>query len=148
MANGVDRDLSDYYRLANLILTPSDDFDSACREDVYQIMLGSRPEEHEAITRGAEGVKIAVSWDRAVDVIPAGGGKGVSILKILEYFDLDASRAMAFGDSYNDLEMLQAVGVGVAMGNAPAQLKEVANRVCGHVSQDGIYHFCQEQGLI
>ena len=147
-ANGIDEDLADYYRLANLTLTVADDFDVACQEDVYQIMLGCRPADHAAIIRGAADVKIAISWDRAADVIPVSSGKGSAIAKILQYFHLDASEAMAFGDSYNDWEMLQAVGTGVAMGNAPAQLKETADDVCGHVSEDGIYHYCIEHGLI
>lgn len=147
-ANGIDEDLNDYYRLANLALTVAEDFETACREDVYQIMLGCREADHDAICRGAEGVKIAVSWDRAVDVIPASSGKGTSIVKMLQYFNLDASQAMAFGDSYNDLDMLQAVGTGVAMGNAPERLKAIADDVCGPVSQDGIYRYCLSHGLI
>ena len=147
-ANGIDADLADYYRLADLTLTVADDFDSVCQEDVYQIMLGCRTADHEAIIRDASGVKIAVSWDRAADVIPVSSGKGRSIAKILKYFHLDASEAMAFGDSYNDIEMLQAVGTGVAMGNAAQQLKEIADDVCGHVSEDGIYHYCIDHGLI
>lgn len=71
---------------------------------------GCRPEDHPAIIQGARGVKIAVSWDRAVAVIPANSGKGVAIEKILAYDGLDASQALAFGDSQNDLEMLQVVG--------------------------------------
>ena len=147
-ANGIDADLADYYRLADLTLTVADDFDSVCQEDVYQIMLGCRTADHEAIIRDASGVKIAVSWDRAADVIPVSSGKGRSIAKILKYFHLDASEAMAFGDSYNDIEMLQAVGTSVAMGNAAQRLKEIADDVCGHVSEDGIYHYCIDHGLI
>ena len=147
-ANGLDPDLADYYRLANLELTVAPDFDAACREDVYQILLGCRPADHPAIVRGAQGVKIAVSWDRAVDVIPADSGKGTAIAKILAYYGLDASQALAFGDSQNDLEMIQAVGTGVAMGNASAQLKAIADEVCGAVSEDGIYHYCLTHGLI
>lgn len=147
-ANGIDRDLADYYRLADLTLTVSEQFDAACREDVYQIMLGCRPADHSAILRNAPDVKIAVSWDRAVDVIPRSSGKGSAIHEILRYFHLEASQALAFGDSYNDVEMLQAVGTGVAMGNAPAQLKQIADDICGHVSEDGIYHYCAEHGLI
>lgn len=147
-ANGIDRDLADYYRLANLELTVAEDFEAACRQDVYQVMLGCRPSDHDAIVRNAAGVRIAVSWDRAVDVIPASSGKGISIGKILRHFQLDPSQAMAFGDSYNDVEMLQAVGTGVAMGNAPEALKQVADHICGHVSKDGIYRFCTEKGLI
>ena len=52
------------------------------------------------------------------------------------------------GDGNNDIEILQAVGTGIAMANASEQLKAVADQVCGHVAQDGIYHYCLEQGLI
>ena len=147
-ANGIDQDLADYYQLAGLTLTVDDDFDAACREDVYQIMLGCRNDDHEPILRGTIGVKIAVSWERAVDVIPATGGKGASIQKVLEFFQLDASQALAFGDSYNDIEMLQAVGTGVAMGNAAEKLKTIADDICDSVSNDGIYRYCTEHKLI
>lgn len=147
-ANGIDKDLTDYYLLANLTLTVADDFDSVRHGNVYQMMLGCRPSDHKAILQGTTGVKIAVSWERAADVIPASSGKGTSIAKILKHFNLDASQAMAFGDGYNDMEMLQVVGTGIAMGNAPAPLKEIADDVCGHVSEDGIYHYCLDHGLI
>ena len=147
-ANGWDPDLADYYRLAKLELTVAPDFDAACREDVYQILIGCRKTDHAAIIADAKGVKVAVSWDRAVDVIPASSGKGTAITKVLEHFGLDASQAMAFGDSQNDLEMLKTVGVGVAMGNATTLLKAVADDVCGAVSEDGIYHYCLCRGLI
>ena len=147
-ANGLDPDLADYYRLAKLTLTVAEDFDAACAEDVYQIMLGCREADHPAIIQGTSGVQLAISWDRAVDVIPKTGGKGHAIGQILSYFGLDASQALAFGDGQNDIEALQAVGTGVAMGNAAPQLKAVADFVCGSVSQDGVYHYCVEQGLI
>nr|MBR4281084.1 Cof-type HAD-IIB family hydrolase [Clostridia bacterium] len=147
-ANGIDRDLADYYALADLELTVAPDFDAVCQEAIYQIMLGCRPEDHDAIIRGVQGVKIAISWDRAVDVIPANSGKGAAITKILDHFGLDASQALAFGDGQNDLDMLQAVGTGIAMGNAAVQLKAVADDVCGAVSEDGIYHYCVSHGLI
>lgn len=147
-ANGTDKDLSDYYLLADLTLTVADDFDSVRQGSVYQMMLGCRPADHEAIIQGTTGVKIAVSWERAADVIPISSGKGTSIVKILKHFNLDAAEAMAFGDSYNDIEMLQAVGTGVAVGNAADRLKEVADDVCGPVSEDGIYNYCLDHGLI
>jgi len=147
-ANGFDRDLSDYYLLANLKLTAADDFDSVQQGNVYQMMIGCQPADHKAILQGVTSVKLAVSWERAVDVIPVYSGKGTSIAKILNHFHLDASEAIAFGDSYNDIEMLQAVGTGIAMGNAAARLKEVADDICGAVSEDGIYHYCIRHGLI
>lgn len=147
-ANGIDGDLADYYRLAGLNLTVADDFASACEEDVYQIMLGCREPEYASIIGGVDSVKLAVSWDRAADVIPVSSGKGAAIGKIFRYFHLDSSQAMAFGDSYNDIEMLQIVGTGVAMGNAAEAIQAIADDVCGAVSEEGIYHYCVDHGLI
>jgi len=48
----------------------------------------------------------------------------------------------------DDLEMLKAVGHGIAMGNASDELKEIAEEVCGHVAEDGIYYYCKEHGMI
>lgn len=147
-ANRYSDELAGYYALAGKVLTVAEDFEEVSREDVYQIMVGCRECDHPALTAGAEGIKLAISWDRAVDVIPATSGKGASIGKILEYYGLEPSQAMAFGDSYNDLELLQTVGIGVAMGNAPEALKAVADDVCGSVGDDGIYHYCVRNALI
>ena len=44
--------------------------------------------------------------------------------------------------------MLQAVGTGIAMENGSNELKAVADDICGHVAEDGVYHYCVEHGLI
>ena len=147
-ANGFDEDLNGYYRQAGLELTVDNDFETACQEDIYQVMAGSTKSQQEAFLRGTHKVKLAISWERAVDVIPLSGGKGVAVSEILKFFHLDASEAIAFGDSHNDIEMLQAVGTGIAMGNASPQLKAIADHICGAVSEDGIYHYCVDNGLI
>ena len=41
----------------------------------------------------------------------------------------------AFENSYNDIEILQAVGTGITIGNTAEQLKEIADDICGHVSE-------------
>ena len=55
---------------------------------------------------------------------------------------------MAFGDGNNDLEMFGAVGTCVAMANGSADLKAAATHLCGSCAEDGIYHFCADNGLI
>lgn len=147
-ANGSDEDLADYYALACLELEVADNFEEVARQGVYQMMLGCREWDHPAILKGVDGARIVVAWDRAGDVIPANGGKGVGIQKILDYFGLSREDALAFGDGNNDLDMLVAVGTGVAMGNATPRLKEMADDICGHVADDGIYHYCLARGLI
>lgn len=146
--NGLDKDLADYAAIGNLTLPVAPDFELLCQENIYQLMLGLREPEYPAILEGVTGAKIAAWWDRAVDVIPASGGKGAGVRAVLRHFQLSPENAMAFGDGNNDIEMLEAVGTGVAMGNASEQLQSIADATCGTVAQDGIYAFCMEQGLI
>lgn len=147
-ANGRDEDLIEYFAVVNLEVDVAQDFDAVAQDEVYQIMSGGLREEYEDLLRGVSGAKIAAWWHRAVDIIPAAGGKGRGIEKILEHFGLDRSQVMAFGDGNNDIEMFQAVDHPIAMGNASDTLKALAIDVCGHVAEDGIYHYCIAHGLI
>lgn len=147
-ANGWDEDLAGYYQLAGRELIVSQDFDSVLSEDIYQIMLGCREADHPKIIQGTKGTAITFAWYRAADVISAGSGKAQAIQKILDYYHLDRSQAMAFGDGFNDIEMFQSVGTSVAMGNASDRVKEFADHVCRAVSDDGIYHYCVDHGMI
>lgn len=70
--------------------------------------------------------------------------KAVGVTKVLEYLNIDRQNSYAFGDGLNDLEMLQEVGIGIAMGNAVEEAKLVANKVCGHVDEEGLYHALKE----
>lgn len=147
-ANGWDQDLADYYAISHLQLEPAPDFEAVRRQAVYQVMLGCRMDERAAVLAGAEGAKIAAWWDRAVDIIPTCGGKGAGVRRMLAHYGFQPEQAMAFGDGNNDLELLQAVGTGVAMANGSAELRAAADAVCGHVAQDGVYAWCVRQGLI
>lgn len=147
-SNGVDMDLKTYMAVENLDLEVSEDFEEKVKDEVYQIMLACCPEEYDTILEGVRHAKIATWWDKAVDIIPANGGKGMGIESVLNYYGFNKSEALAFGDGNNDIEMLLTVGTGVAMGNASEDLKAVADDVCRDVAEDGIYHYCKEHGLI
>lgn len=147
-ANGKDKDLIEYYSFAKRKVEVSPDFDKAAQGEVYQLMLGCRRADYPLLLQGTRRAKIAAWWDRAADIIPADGGKGVGVGKILAYYHLDRSQALAFGDGDNDIEMLRAVGRGVAMGNASEGLKAAAHDICGHVAEDGVYYYCLAHGLL
>ena len=59
--------------------------------------------------------------------------------KLLDFLQVDKADTIAFGDGYNDLEMLGFVDTGVAMGNAVEELKAVADYVTDAVDRDGIF---------
>ncbi|AFZ12976.1 Cof-like hydrolase [Crinalium epipsammum PCC 9333] len=64
--------------------------------------------------------------------------KGTAVRYLAEeMLGLNAANVMTIGDNFNDLEMLQYAGVGVAMGNAPADVQAIANWVAPSVEQDG-----------
>ena len=147
-ANGSDNDLVAYFSFANLVVPPAEDLEPLCAGQVYQIMMSSRAEDYPAVLKDVTGAKITAWWDRAVDIIPAAGGKGVGIERILAYYGFTPEDAIAFGDGNNDLEMIRTVGTGVAMGNASAALKAAAAAVCGTVEEDGLFHYCADNGLI
>lgn len=51
---------------------------------------------------------------------------------------IDAEEIIAIGDSYNDITMIQAAGLGVAMGNAVETVKEIANYITEDNEHDGV----------
>jgi Cof subfamily protein (haloacid dehalogenase superfamily) len=63
--------------------------------------------------------------------------KGNAVKTLAASLGLQPEQVMAIGDNCNDLEMLQAVGWGVAMGDAPAMVKAAANWVAPNVEADG-----------
>ncbi len=91
----------------------------------------------------------ATRWSPAfIDVIPAGGGKHVAINKIMEYYGYSKDEIMAFGDGGNDKTMLIAAGIGVAMGNANEDVKEIADFVTTSVDEDGVLNALKHFNLI
>ena len=79
-ANGADEDLTEYYGFGGVDLEITDDFDTVAeQEEIYQLMLGCRKADYTAILEGTRAAKIAAWWDRAVDIIPSNGGKGIAI---------------------------------------------------------------------
>lgn len=55
-----------------------------------------------------------------------------------ELLGFKASQVMAIGDNFNDVEMLEYVGLGIAMGNAPTAVQKIAKWVAPTVEQDGV----------
>lgn len=148
IANGSDDELEEYFSVARLPVTVSENFDTIYNEEVYQIMLGCHKENWDKVLKGTKDAKIAAWWPFAIDVIPKEGGKGNGVKNVLEYFGFKVDEALAFGDGANDIDMLMAVGCGVAMGNSSNEVKAAADEVCGEVDDDGVYYYLKEKGII
>ena len=138
LANGYEENLEKYFKMAKQDLYVSNDFDSLLNEDVYQMVAAVHEDEYDQILKNTISLKIVRWWSEACDIIPSASGKANAIHKILEYYGYTVDESMAFGDGGNDKDMLEAVGLGIAMGNALAEVKEIADYVCDTVDHDGI----------
>lgn len=73
-----------------------------------------------------------------IEVLPANSSKGKAVMRVMKDLNIAPENTMAIGDGENDIEMLQAVGTSVAMGNAVQKLKDVASQVVGSNDEDGV----------
>ena len=146
--NGKDPNLEEYLAHANQIINVAEDYDQLKQQPIYQMMIPCSPDEYDFFTSGTKNVTMT-SWSTiAADVIPANGGKGVAVEKMMAYYGISPDETMAFGDGKNDIGLLKTVGMGVAMGNASEEVKRHAKAICLSVEEDGIYHYCKHMNLI
>lgn len=82
------------------------------------------------------------------DLVAKGIDKSTGITLLCQHLNLDPRDTMAFGDGINDLEMLQAAGIGVAMGQGRDEIKAIADYVSDSVEKDGIVSALKTFGQI
>ncbi|RDE73257.1 pyridoxal phosphatase [Haemophilus sputorum] len=78
------------------------------------------------------------SWVDRVDITAVGNGKGTRLLELLEMENIDPQAVVAFGDNFNDISMLQAVGLGIAMAGSETDVQAAAKQTIGPNSEDSI----------
>ena len=82
------------------------------------------------------------------DITVKGTSKSSGIDRVLEYYNISLDECIAFGDGGNDINMLQHVGIGIAMGNAADRVKAAANYVTTSVDEDGIVNALKHFGCL
>lgn len=87
---------------------------------------------------GLHGVNYAVGFTAWLDINPEGVSKGSALELIRRQLGVEPAHTVAVGDQRNDVEMLQWAARGVTMGNAPDEVKEVADEVTLDVDEDGL----------
>lgn len=74
--------------------------------------------------------------------------KGKAVERLCGFLGISKEDTIAFGDSMNDLEMLQAAEIGVCMANGSPSLLKIANMVCPSVLEDGLYSAFEKLKLL
>lgn len=83
-------------------------------------------------------LNVTVSESRYLEFLPLQVNKGRALSSVMKQLQLKAQEVMAVGDSYNDLELIQTAGLGIAMGNAPDLVKKAAAYVTHSNLEDGV----------
>ena len=84
-------------------------------------------------------VRAVSSGYGCIDILQAGVHKAWGLEKLLKRWNLQSEQIMAFGDSENDVEMLEMAGIAYAMENADDNVKAVATALASANSQAGVY---------
>lgn len=137
----------DVHKMIHTPLLPIGDLGRGLENPIYQVLLYLKPEDSDALPFMPH--CRSTRWHTGgLDIIPATGGKSLGIQKILEHYGISREETLAFGDGENDLDMFEAVGFSVAMGNAVPRLRESADFITADVDDDGIAKALKQLGLI
>jgi Cof subfamily protein (haloacid dehalogenase superfamily) len=100
---------------------------------------GSRPRETYLAAAAAFGgeSEVTISHPRFLEFVAPGVTKGSALVRLARRYRVPMAQVMAIGDQLNDIEMIAVAGHGVAMENAPAEVRAVARYVAPHVDSQG-----------
>lgn len=87
---------------------------------------------------------VVQSWITQLEIMPGGVHKGLAVQELCARTGVSVENTAAFGDNYNDVEMLTMAGRGYIMGNAPEDLKNRGFHIAKSNNEDGIYHALKE----
>lgn len=115
---------------------------------VYQTLIFMEEHEEQLYKETFPEVNFVRWHSLSCDILPKEGSKARGIQKLLDEMNIPMDKTIAFGDGLNDIEMLQTVGIGVAMGNGVDEVKNVADVVADHVEKDGLAKVMKQLKII
>lgn len=83
--------------------------------------------------------ELTYSSGRYLEVIPAGANKGTGLVKLAQMLGIDVSETIGIGDSANDLEMIEAAGLGVGVANITDDVRPLCDVVLKTRGEDGAF---------
>lgn len=91
---------------------------------------------------------LRISENKYGYIMNKGATKWNGINKLLKYYKIGKKKSIAFGDDFNDLEMIKNSGTGIAMQNSVEEVKKIAKYVCGKNYEDGVARWIKENILL
>ncbi len=144
----------DYAEMANVDAVPVGDFIPFLRGKTGPTkILGIgdpdklKPLKTELINEFGNSLYLTGSLPHYMEVMSPGISKAKGLKSVACEFGIDKKQIMAIGDSFNDIDMIQYAGIGVAVANARDKVKEVADYVAKGQCGDGVKDAIEEYVL-
>ena len=134
-----------YARRNGVDLHPVDDLATLSHGRPTEIAARGQPEDIDLVVaciRDCCGSEVIVNkiHDSFCEIADAESGKGNALEYLAERLTIPRSQVVAIGDSPNDISMLRWAGLGIVVGDAPAEVREAADWVIGDGAQES---FCE-----
>lgn len=142
--NAADFQMAVYQDMYDRICTRCDDFKKYVHENPGEIIkVNLYHRSPESRQKNLERLKhldlnFVFAENTALESSPKNISKASGLIELCEFLNVDISETVAVGDAPNDFEVLQTAGLSVAMGNADAEIKNIADFVTDDNDHDGI----------
>lgn len=100
--------------------------------------------QEELVALFGERAHIAKSKENFLEITHPEANKGLALLHLAETLGIDQSETIGIGDNHNDKELIMTAGLGVAMGNAVQEIKDIADYVSLMNNEDGVSHVIEK----
>lgn len=139
-------------RINRMILEQHDDFLSYVDFDINKCLMSGDPKdvkicEDQVVASLGEKLSIFKSEDFFLEIMAKNIDKAASLDRLVSSLGMTKEQVVCCGDGYNDISMIQYAGVGVAMANAKAEVKEAADVITGSCDEDGLVPIIQKYFL-
>ena len=136
-------------KLLNMDFGPEKELSYVLNKEVLQIVSFFDEDSENEIMSNVLPNCASARWNPLfTDVIAKGNSKRSGIDKVLEYYDIDLSESVSFGDGGNDISMLEYTPISIVMGNASDEIKKYATLVTDSVDENGVWNALKKLGLI
>ncbi|GEN56566.1 haloacid dehalogenase [Halolactibacillus alkaliphilus] len=135
--------------ITGLPITKVEDFIASVTERPVKILMVEDPEVLKPLEKKlqkelSERFSVLRSKPYFLEFTEKGVTKGTSLDHLIKQLGIKREEVIAIGDSYNDQSMIEFAGLGVAMGNAPDDIKAISDYVTKTNMQDGVAHVVQK----
>jgi len=137
--------IKDYAAMSNIPYYIAEDFEAFLLKPLTKMLYIDDPDKLDAIAIDLQkqiGAIVHITKSKAnfLEFIHPEGTKGHAVKSLATQYGYDISEVIAIGDSWNDHEMLEVAGLGVAMSNAVEPLKKIADYITLSNNEDGVKH--------